>query len=255
MANSATNNRRDYTFGRDFATMLLDSFDPNAVVFAHGDVDINTLFYHHFVEGMRPDIQLFTVQGLGMTPDGPRLFDPVTMAPAEKAQKIAQFAKTADRPIYFLGLALNSVSDIEYGLHRKVDRSRQGAAASSFAVHGPFVQLLRRVLADRPTDPWTIDHRSVVISQMAYMLTGAVDLGAGTNSAYRADLERVSGEFSGLLARVRLLESQGAPDQDRVRAMVVRARQLVDDTAKPVELESLRGLEQRLRLPVSTSGR
>jgi stearoyl-CoA desaturase (delta-9 desaturase) len=30
--NWQTNNRRDYTFGRDYAKVLLDSFDPNAIV-------------------------------------------------------------------------------------------------------------------------------------------------------------------------------------------------------------------------------
>ena len=105
-AHGGVNNRSDYRWAHDFATLKLEDIkDENAILFTYDDLDI-PLGYLHFVEGVRPDITLYHDAGL-MYPN--RLFHPLlpeTPPPEHpngpnRAAIIQQFAAQQTRPIYF----------------------------------------------------------------------------------------------------------------------------------------------------------
>lgn len=247
VTNAPRNNRRGYTFARDYATALLESFEPNAVVFTHSDVDANTLNYFHFVEGMRQDIRLMNDQGLGISPDG-RLFDPVGLTQSQKDDRLASFARTSGRPVYFLGYAPNTLSDLEFGFYRKIDLTPRPQVSSRLQLDARLVEYVRRVMASpRPVDLWTIDYRNMVLRQIARPLTAIVDFKGEGAESYRADLERVSQEFPGLLSRLQLLEQQKAMPPAQLLSLVEKNEQLVNDTISRKDVAALRDLKTRIR--------
>jgi hypothetical protein len=56
--------RRNYV-AYDYATNILDSLEPNAILFTWGDSGAFPLWYFQFVEGKRPDVMLIHVPHLG----------------------------------------------------------------------------------------------------------------------------------------------------------------------------------------------
>jgi hypothetical protein len=61
--NGRRNDRSADTFAFDYARTLLDLLPPNAILFAYGDPDLGPLAYAHHVEGVRPDVRLYSQFG------------------------------------------------------------------------------------------------------------------------------------------------------------------------------------------------
>jgi hypothetical protein len=229
-SNFVYNDQRNYRFTRDYALTVLNSLEPGAVVFTHGDVATHVLGYFHFAEGVRPDVKLFDDQGLGVALDG-RLFRPTSLDTAEKTREIVRFVRGTNAPVYFFGKPPDELSDIDVGVAFRIDRSRENSRG--YDVDDRFLDLIRRVEADpRHTDPWTIAARDAMIGRMATALTAVVELSPGNERAerLRADLERVSGNYYGLVNRIGVLEHNRAAEPERLLAMTERAEALVDDT-------------------------
>ena len=67
------NNRRDYRWAHDLGMARINSVEPNAALFTFDDLDL-PVGYLHWVEGVRPDLEVFNDQGLVY---GNRLYPPL----------------------------------------------------------------------------------------------------------------------------------------------------------------------------------
>ena len=66
------NYRHHYSWGEEYAQRILSELPTNTVLFSDGEVELGLLSYYHFIEGQRPDIQIFSSSGLLLDN---RLFD------------------------------------------------------------------------------------------------------------------------------------------------------------------------------------
>lgn len=66
------NFRHGYSWGEEYAARILAEIPPDAIVFADGDVELGLLAYARYVDGRRPDIELYSSSGLLLDN---RLFD------------------------------------------------------------------------------------------------------------------------------------------------------------------------------------
>jgi len=242
--NLGVNDRHDYTFARDFAVTLLESFAPGATVFTTGDADTLSLGYFHFVEGVRPDIRLLSIYGISVALDG-RMFDPVKLTWGEKMDALTSFAERADGPVYFFDHAPPSLSDQNYGFYRKVDKSTTQKV--TFLPRRDLIALFRRIEADSSeTDSFTIMQRDLVIAQVAGILTPLIYLTPGDGYAeFRPDLERASRHFSGLLERIRSVEQYGGADENQILQWIDEAEGLVTPTVRRTSHASLYVMKAR----------
>jgi hypothetical protein len=58
------NFRHDYTWGEEYTTTILAGIPTDAVVFSDGEVELGLLAYAKFIQGRRPDIDLYSSSGL-----------------------------------------------------------------------------------------------------------------------------------------------------------------------------------------------
>jgi hypothetical protein len=66
------NYRHHYSWGEEYAQRILSELPTNTVLFSDGEVELGLLSYYHFIEGQRPDIQIYSSSGLLLDN---RLFD------------------------------------------------------------------------------------------------------------------------------------------------------------------------------------
>jgi hypothetical protein len=73
LRNFQRNQQRNQTFAFDYARTLLELLPRDAVLLAYADADLGPLAYAHHVEGVRPDVRLYSQMGNLF---GNRLFSP-----------------------------------------------------------------------------------------------------------------------------------------------------------------------------------
>lgn len=101
------NNRSDSDFAKQYADMVLDTLPEGAVLFVFGDFGTSSIGYYHHIEKRRPDVALYSIQGLLFRN---RLYSRLSK---EKREVIlTQFVDSTKRAVFF-------TSDCNIRPHRK----------------------------------------------------------------------------------------------------------------------------------------
>ena len=105
-------------WGYRYASAILNALPEQAALFTWKEWDFGPLAYWHLIEGMRPDIDLYNLQGLVLNN---RLVDPYigdSIWPV-----LARFARDTDQAIYYLhDEAESPYGSHDYGLYRELRR-------------------------------------------------------------------------------------------------------------------------------------
>jgi hypothetical protein len=222
-AHAPHNDRRDDTWARDYASTVLASLDADAVLFVHNDFDTGPIGYLHFGEGVRPDVEVYNDQGLVF---GNRLF-PARASDSVKRDRLRAFIDQTTRPVYYIAPIAHSFGEIDYGLVRKVDRTRPGGRVAR--ADGHVLAYAERVAAlPPPLDPWTIDHRDHLLGRLAEALTEARAAGSPLDARIDALDRAARSSYSWSMMRAQALVTAGdlaaaEPAVDAVLADVRRA--------------------------------
>lgn len=175
------NNRKDYRWAHDLAMAKLNSIEPNAVLFTFDDLDL-PVGYLHYVENVRPDLEVYNDQGLVY---GKRLYSPLIpdRAPPghpnvqNKSAILRQFMESDPRPIYYnvgrrdLYQHPRFGSDFT-GFLRRVNRENQQERII-------FSDFLRKWLsdniglADKISDKWTRQQHYATVAQLVQAVLSA----------------------------------------------------------------------------------
>ena len=107
----------DY-MAHDYAQVILNSLEPDAVFFTYADIDTGPIGYMNRIEGLRPDVTVYNGQGLVFSN---RLFPPLTITKSGKKARIHNFIKHTDRPVYFSTTLLTDFGFEDFGLYAKVN--------------------------------------------------------------------------------------------------------------------------------------
>lgn len=63
IVNFQQNNRKNDSWAEEFAMVVLNNLERDAILFTYGDLDMWTIGYMHYVEEVRPDITLYSTKG------------------------------------------------------------------------------------------------------------------------------------------------------------------------------------------------
>jgi hypothetical protein len=160
------NQRAGYTFAHDYARTVLDSLEPNAVLFVSGDMDSFPIAYEHLGEGVRPDVTLYNDQGI--------LFDhrlSQADAPADERQRaIHDFILATPRPVYFTASQPMGFGIEEGGLKLKVQKDAS-AGGVSFQLSSETRAFFDRAEDGDPRDTWTLLRRDQLRRRLMQLVT------------------------------------------------------------------------------------
>ena len=119
LSNIPINYRAKDMLAHDYARVILESLEDNAVFFTYADIDTGPIGYMNMIEGVRPDVTVYNGQGLVFSN---RLFYPLRITSSEKKSAIHNFLDNIDRPVYFSTTLLMDYGFDDYGLYAKINR-------------------------------------------------------------------------------------------------------------------------------------
>ena len=96
LQNLSKNDLSADNFAEQHAELIFQLLSENSVFFVYGDSETGPLGYYHYVEERRPDLELFSLQGLVY---GNRLF-PARSSKRSKQEALRQFVNNSTRPLF-----------------------------------------------------------------------------------------------------------------------------------------------------------
>ena len=233
------NDRAGSDFAERHAQVVFDLLPPDAALFVYGD-GLGPLGYYRYVEERRPDVALYSSQGLVF---GNRLFDPF-MPAEERASARDRFVGSTDRAVFLLpdfdiyprgrgighhGFLLEVLPE---GPEDRVDLTRDERGERY------FLELLDRP----PTDRWERSRRNRLLSHYGRYLGLVVLSGSPRLLEPLAPLFERANDCHPCLVGMAglLLENDAAAHADRIAAWLARAETRHDQAL---------GKEESARLP------
>jgi len=213
VANFEDNDRHDDRWAYDYGTTILDDLDPDSIYFTHTDSDAGPLGYLHYVEGLRPDVELYNDQGLVFRN---RLFPPTASA-GERRARILDLVQQTHRTVYFTDPAEFDLpwGVEDHGLFYEIRRD-QMPGTYSFVADPDIIGYLDRIeTMDDMHDAWSVFHRGLLIARGAWGLTHLLYLSddASEHEQLRPLLHRLSQHYLGKLTMTEKLFGHSSPEE------------------------------------------
>ena len=221
-----TNDRSGSDFAQRYAEVVFDLLPQDAALFVYGDA-IGPLGYYRYVEERRPDVALYSLQGLVL---GNRLFNP-RLLPEVRASVLDRFVDSTRRPVFLLPDYDIFPEDRGYGHRGFVLEVRgEGTAGTINLARDPrgeryFLELLDR----QPADVWERSQRSNLLTHYGNYLGLLVVVGSRHVEPMARLLERAEDCYPCLLGMATaVLDNDAADHADRIAAWLARAEALHD---------------------------
>lgn len=164
--NITVNNRHDYDWANEYAVNVLKYLPENTNLFVSGDIHTFVLGYMHHVEKMRPDIQIYSLQGLVFSN---RLFHPAKTSENEKLNILNDFVKESKGPVCTSDAISSDYSQVDYWLFNCF--SNESNAKYDVIFDSDLFGYVKKIINNKSqTDPWTIHHREQLIKKMGTTL-------------------------------------------------------------------------------------
>ena len=158
-------NQSRYTWGRDYASVVLNLCETNAVLFLRGDLDTSPIGELQIVQGVRRDVTLIQLDGCGLSAN---LYSPLRTTAAQREAVREKFVKACGRPVYYTDAAPAPGSLVDMGLVKQWLPADQ---PSSVSLTQPILDLVMQAATSRSTDPWTIYHHQRILTVFGGLLT------------------------------------------------------------------------------------
>ncbi|GAB6041988.1 hypothetical protein JCM17961_26640 [Endothiovibrio diazotrophicus] len=209
VVNAPENFRQGDQWAEAYARALLESLPENAVLFLSADTDSGPVGYLRLIEGVRPDVTLYQMDG-NLFPN--RLFHPITTNQTERDRIVQQFVADADRPVFFAEVPQWGEDWERYWLYSRLMPAGFGKRINHLQ-GSPLYDYFERILSlPESRDPWTDMHRRLLIADMVPVVAGRAFLGTREPERDRRNLALATRRFEGKLA---LLEWLLVRDNER----------------------------------------
>ena len=229
-ANWRINDRSDNDFAERYAETMFGLLPPDAVLFVFGDTETGPLGYYRFVEGRRPDLTLFNLQGLVY---GNRLYES-QWSRRRRERILWQFVNESSRPVFF------AVDDKEFphdhGIrhHGFVKEIVRGGTPDAVVLklHPQGERYFEELVGWQFTDRWERQRRNRLLHLYGSYLAYAVLSGdPGLLQRQRRALALAQRDFFSLTGMAEILLEHGQPAHlARVGEWLERAERLQDET-------------------------
>jgi len=197
------NQRRNYTYAIDYAKVILNSLDKNAVLFTCADLDLGPIGYANKIENIRPDVEIFNSESFVFKN---RLFAP-TMNVDIKKKAISEFVEATNRTIYHISPLLNPYTSENCCLYSKVNK-KGCKGVKTYSINLALLEYLDRVESYRNVqDIRTQVHRNKVLFGFGSSLAVLVytDSFPAHTKEFQKSLERVTKYYYGKLGLIHSL--------------------------------------------------
>lgn len=185
VANGSMNDRSNYVWTKRYAQGIFDLIPQDADLLLGAESDISQLGYYHFIEGVRPDLNLYTDNGyFNAAPYGLALHRYLRLDPEDPGRAKQQaalnkafreYVDASKRPILTLNhvemLKLLGTTDQTEGLLKQIRPTAAGGHILSVSADPRQIDLLFGLVADylKTADPWSRIEVAVQSRTLGYL--------------------------------------------------------------------------------------
>ena len=163
---SKNNFRKFDDWAERYVIKLISNIEPNAVLFVHGAFDTGPIGYLLRIKQLRQDIEIYHAIGVVFAN---RIFYPTKDSHRQKQLKIDEFIKNEKRPIYYTTDLPHSYGVINYGLVKKIDKTKEKGFITQ-VISKPIMDYYLSIYHDFPISPWSVLHRKVLLYNACSLL-------------------------------------------------------------------------------------
>jgi len=169
ITNAPDNMRQGYHWSELYARQIFSMVEPGAAIFTSADIDTGVLGYFRYVEGWRPDTEVFSSNGIIFSN---RLGDRPVEEFDEKMRLLSTFITANERPVYFtIGATLPGVGFSHRWLLVEVRRDLPTGAMAYSPVE-PLLPFLNELIRQEgESDPWTRYHCQLLLREIVAPLS------------------------------------------------------------------------------------
>lgn len=233
--NLHVNDRSEYRFAADYARKILTTLPDNAVYLAHGDVEVGPMGYFHHIEGLRPDIELISLQGL-VFPN--RLFSPLLKKKARK-ELLWKYIEKSPRPLFLtthspLDPGREGYAFTGNGLYMRIDRLAKDDVQRAWVERDIITYLQDLEPYARATDIWTYLTYSKMMHRAGRWLArmemaGAPDAERTLTQPVR---ELVTDNYGGITGLIEMFLEHGEDNHlEQVQQLLTSSEALIDENS------------------------
>ena len=170
IVNAPYNFRRNDFMAADYAMIVLNTLEPDAVFYANADNIDGPVRYMNAVEGVRPDVTVYTGRYIYIND---RLYRPYQLEADELKTLINDFIRDTDRPVYYANDFPNDYARDRYGFYTRADKKLPVGEErlNILPAHLKFLEFW----ADKysPVNLWDRMHYNLVLSDYCKLILNA----------------------------------------------------------------------------------
>lgn len=198
---SKNNFRKFDNWAERYVINLISNIEPNAVLFVHGAFDTGPIGYLLKIKQLRQDIEIYHAIGVVFAN---RIFYPTKDSHRQKQLKIDEFIKNEKRPIYYTTDLPHSYGVINYGLVKKIDKTKEKGFITQ-VINKPIMDYYLSIYNDFPISPWSVLHRKVLLYNACSLLASISHSSTQKQiDSVNSLIEIICDEFYGRLAIIDL---------------------------------------------------
>lgn len=238
IGNAPANLRARDNWAADYAAVMLLTLPENAVLFVSGDYTVGPVGYLNRVEGLRPDVTLFSINGLIFSN---RLYKPSPRRPPNMESAIDEFIRATDRRVFYFPSMPHRYGNAFYGLYFEVMEDR--AATLNRVVATPqvldyFQHMLSR---GEPRDTSELIQYRYLKGLYCSLVASVADRPANgmDKRSPPLGLSPLCNDYYGLMHWAEVSVVKKAPDQDAVRKLLRMAERHIAEVVQVRDLATL----------------
>lgn len=227
------NYRSNYKWAEQYASIVLKSLEPNAVLFCESETSAGPIGYLNLIQRIRPDVSLYSSNGVLFNS---RLLDPIALDGQTQIKVTQDFINKTQRPIYYDANLTHAYAVKNYGFFKKVDK--KGPPGKIQPVILPeIISFIQQPYFNSETDPWT----RLMIKQaqrdfgtvLVYFYLSAPN--EETRNQYWRIIENSIYTFQGFLAMLEMMLKQSPNDHIKIKWLLEKAEALLYEAEQKKE--------------------
>jgi hypothetical protein len=238
IANIPYNFRKHDFLATDYALVVLESLETNAIFYSNSDNFDGPIEYLNKIEKVRPDVTVYT--GRYLISDN-KLYRPYQLHINELNELVNHIIQSTDRPVYYTNDFPNKYAQERFGLYTKVNKKGDATDRDRVILAPTFIDMFKRW--DQKlifVNSWDIMHYNLLMSDFCELvLIAEYSNNKNTNTTLPRQVEFTCDNYQGMLNRLKYALQDPTSSTSALELMLKKAEEYRDQAFTKEEMSRL----------------
>lgn len=227
IANIPHNFRKHDLLASDFARLVLESLEPNAIFYSNSDNFDGPIGYLNKIEKVRTDVTVYT--GRYLVSDN-KLYRPYQLHLKELNKLVNHVIQSTDRPVYYTSDFPNNYAQERFGLYTKVNKEDVATFRERIILEPAFIAFFKRWDQKHIfTNSWDTMHYNLVMADLCEtILLAEYSNDKNTNIMLHRQADLICNNYQGMLNKLKYALQDSASSDFALEKMLKKAEEYKD---------------------------